>query len=89
MTYAIPATEVRNNMAKVLAKIQKERATCLVTQRGRGVAALLPLEVYNRMVSDFEDWLDEQDEELAKEVECARREYREGKFKTLDQIFPQ
>lgn len=86
MMYAFPATEIRNKIAGILKKIRQEGATCLVTQRGRGTAVLLPIDVYNRMVSDLEDRMDENDPELAEQVAEGRKEYRAGNFKTLDQI---
>ena len=86
MTYAYPATVLRGNFAGIIRKIREEGSTCLITQKGRATAVLLPLELYNRMLSDLEDWLDENDQELVQEIHNARREFKAKKFKTLNQI---
>ena len=86
MTYAYPATYIRSHMADILEKLREEGSSCLVTQKGRATAALVPMELYNQMISDLEDWMDEQDKSLAKEVRQARKEYKSRKFKTLGQL---
>lgn len=75
----IPTSEVRNRFAEVLENLRKEGRYCLVTKSGQAVAAFLPIEMYEEMMSELEDHLDEKDELLAKEVAETREEYRKGK----------
>ncbi|MBI4370042.1 MAG: type II toxin-antitoxin system Phd/YefM family antitoxin [Elusimicrobia bacterium] len=86
MTFALPATEFRGNLAAIISKIRREGATCMITQKGRATAVVLPLEVYNRLISDLEDWMDENDPELTQEIEQGLRDYRAKKTQTLKQI---
>ena len=79
----LPASEVRNGMATVLRDLRKEGAPCFVTKNGRAVAALMSMELYERLMSDLEDRLDETDEGLADEVRESRRQHRAGNSKRL------
>jgi prevent-host-death family protein len=79
----MPASEVRNHLAEVLAQIHKEASPCFVTKNGRAVAALLPMEVYDQLMSDLEDRLDEKDQTLAEEISEARGQFKTGHSKTF------
>lgn len=85
-THILPASELRNKMALVLNTIRKEGSTCFVTKNGRAVATLLPIEVYDELISALEDRLDEEDFRLASEVHEARKEYKAGKTVTLGKL---
>lgn len=78
----LPVSNVRNHLADVLRSIEKDDAACFMTRNGRAVAALLTMERYERLMSDLEDRLDEQDETLARDVAQARREFRTGRTST-------
>ena len=82
-TYILPASELRAKMSQVLAGLTKEGSPCFVTKSGRAVAALLPIALYDELISALEDRLDEADASLASEVRQARKEYRAGKAVSL------
>ena len=79
----LPASDVRSHFANVLKSLHKEHGPCFVTKSGRAVAALLSMELYEQLMSDLEDRLDETDVELVQEVAEARREYRAGRSTPL------
>lgn len=79
----IPTSEVRNRFAEVLENLRKEGRYCLITKSGQAVAAFLPIEMYEEIMSELEDHMDEKDECLAKETAEAREEYRKGKTRKL------
>ncbi|MFA6317318.1 MAG: type II toxin-antitoxin system Phd/YefM family antitoxin [Elusimicrobiota bacterium] len=85
-THILPASELRSRMAEVLASIKKDGAACFVTKNGRAVAALLPIELYDELVSALEDRLDEEDSGLVAEVREARKEYKAGKAVPLARL---
>lgn len=85
-THILPASELRANLSQVLAAIRKDGAPCFVTKSGRAVAALLPIEVYDQLMSDLEDRLDEEDAELGAAVRQARKEYKAGKTVPLAEV---
>ncbi|MBI5242608.1 MAG: type II toxin-antitoxin system prevent-host-death family antitoxin [Elusimicrobia bacterium] len=73
-------------MAKILAMLKKDGAPCFVTKSGRAVAALLPIELYDELISSLEDRLDEEDVRLAGEVRDARKEYKARKTVSLTEL---
>lgn len=79
----LPASDVRSHFSSVLKSLHKDHVPCFVTKSGRAIAALLSMELYEQLMSDLEDRLDETDEELAQEVAEARRDYRAGRSKAL------
>jgi len=85
-TYILPASELRSKMAQVLASLRRDGSPCFVTRSGRAVAALLPIDLYDRLMSAVEDRLDEEDAQLAAEVREARREYKAGKTVRLSEL---
>lgn len=78
-THIMSASEFRTKMAEVITAIEKDVSPCFVTRNGRAVAALLPIGLYDELISALEDRLDEEDASLAAEVHEARKEYRAGK----------
>lgn len=85
-TQILPASELRSKMAQVLAEIKSEGVPCFVTKSGRAVAALLPIELYDQLISALEDRLDEEDARLAADVREARQEYKTGKTIPLAKV---
>lgn len=85
-THILSASELRRRLAEVLALVKKEGAPCFVTKSGRAVAALLPIELYDQILSALEDRMDEEDPSLAAEVREARREYKAGKSLPLTSL---
>lgn len=85
-TYILPTSQLRTKMPQILSQITKEAVPCFVTKNGRAVATLLPIELYDQLMSDLEDKLDEQDAQLPKEIRRVRKEIRQGKTRTIDQI---
>lgn len=75
----LPISAVRSQLAVVLKEIRQAGQPCFLTKNGRAVAALLPIETYEHLMSELEDRLDETDPLLAKEIRSARREHRTGK----------
>jgi len=73
-------------MAEVLATLKKDGNPCFVTKSGRAVAALLPIELYDRLISALEDRFDEEDPQLAAEVREARKEYKAGRTVSLNDL---
>jgi len=85
-TQIMSASELRSRLADVLAAIRAEGSACFVTKNGRATAALLPIELYDELISLLEDRLDERDPALAEEVREARREYKAGKTASLSRL---
>ena len=85
-TLILSASEVRSKMAQILVTIKKEGSACFVTKNGRAVATLLPIEIYDQIISALEDRLDEEDAQLVAEVKEARREYKSGKTTPLAKL---
>ncbi|MFC1679570.1 type II toxin-antitoxin system Phd/YefM family antitoxin [Elusimicrobiota bacterium] len=85
-TNILPASELRTQWARILAKIREEGAACYITKNGRAVAALLPIELYDELISALEDRFDEEDASLASEVREARKEYKAGKTVPLSKL---
>ena len=85
-TQILPASELRSKMAHILANLHREGSACFVTKNGKAVAALLPIELYDELISALEDRLDEADVNLAAQVNEARREYRAGKAVSLTKL---
>jgi len=82
----LPVNKFKIGITKILNEIKKQDEVCIVTKNGYGVAVVLPIKRYNYLLSNLEDHLDEQDEILVHNVEKARREYRSGKFRYLEDI---
>lgn len=78
-TQIIPASDLRNRMAQVLSQLREAHSPCFITRSGKAVAALLPIALYDEIISALEDRLDEEDAILASQVREARREYKAGK----------
>ena len=72
----LPASEVRNRWATVLRQLRQDGKTCLVTKSGRAVAAFMPMEKYEQLMSDLEDRRDETDLPLAQDVQESRRQFK-------------
>lgn len=85
-TQIMPASELRSNLARVLSRIRDEEAPCFITKSGKAVAALLPISLYDELISSLEDRLDEQDAALGEQVREARREYKAGKTVPLAKL---
>jgi prevent-host-death family protein len=79
----LPTSDVRNHMSSILDELQKKHSALFITRNGRAVATLLPIELYDQLMSELEDRLDENDPELAKDIEEARKEHKAGKYRTL------
>lgn len=79
----IPATEFRGNMAKELHDLKKTGLPCLLTRNGRPVAAVLSIEQFEKLMSMAEDYLDEHDEELARDIKAAEKEIERGEYTVL------
>ncbi|MEW6040170.1 MAG: type II toxin-antitoxin system Phd/YefM family antitoxin [Elusimicrobiota bacterium] len=82
----ISETEARNKMAKVIQLVRDRGDTLFITKNGRAVATLISAEKYNYIMSELEDKLDENDEKLAKEINEARKQYKKGEYRTLEDI---
>ena len=82
----IPETELRKNIAKTLDKVEKDDETLFVTKNGHAVATLISVDKYNRILSELEDRLDEQDELIVKQVHEARKSYKSRKVNNIEDI---
>lgn len=85
-TQILPASELRTHLARVLSQIRDEQSPCFITKSGKAVAALLPISLYDELISALEDRLDEQDAGVADQVQEARREYKAGKTVSLAKL---
>ncbi len=85
-TQIMPASEFRTHLAQVLTAIREEESPCFITKGGKAVAALLPIGLYDQLISALEDRLDEADAALASEVREARQEYKAGETVSLAKL---
>lgn len=85
-TQIISASDLRDRMAQVLSQIRERHSPCFITRSGKAVAALLPIGLYDEIMSALEDRLDEEDPSLASEVREARREYKAGRTVPLAKL---
>ncbi len=85
-TQILPASELRAHMARVLSEIRDEESPCFITKGGKAVAALLPIGLYDQILSAVEDRLDEEDGALLAEVREAKSDYRTGRSIPLGKL---
>lgn len=85
-TQIMPASEFRTHLAQVLTTIREEESPCFITKGGKAVAALVPIGLYDQLISALEDRLDETDSALASEVREARHEYKAGETVPLAKL---
>jgi prevent-host-death family protein len=76
----VPLSKVKDNFSEFIKKASKEEV--VVTIHGRPVAVLIGFE-------DEDDWLEYRllkDEKFLARVSESRRQYQEGKYKTLEEL---
>jgi len=76
----VPLSKVKDNFSEFIKKAGKEEV--VVTSHGRPVAVIIGFE-------DEEDWLEYRllrDERFLARVSESRRQYKEGKYKTLKEV---
>jgi PHD/YefM family antitoxin component YafN of YafNO toxin-antitoxin module len=73
-------------MARVLSEIRDEESPFFITKGGKAVAALLPIRLYDEILSALEDKLDEEDDGLLAHVREARRDYKAGRAVPLGKL---
>ncbi len=76
----VPLSKAKDNFSEIIKKAGKEEI--VVTIHGRPAAVIIGFE-------DEDDWLEYcllQDEGFLAHVSESRRQYREGKYKTLEEL---
>ena len=76
----VPLSKVKDNFSEFIKKAGKEEV--IVTIHGRPAAVILGFE-------DEEDWLEYRllrDEKFLARIAESRRQYKEGKYKTLEEL---
>jgi prevent-host-death family protein len=80
MVQTVPITTLRNNLADVLKEVAKKRQYLLVTKKDNPVSVLVNLDF-------FEDLLALASPKYLESIKEARKQYREGKHYTHEQVF--
>lgn len=73
-----PITIFRTNPASVFRQVRKSRRPVVVTERGRPSVMIVDVEVYERQQEKME---------MMEAILEGEKDFREGKFKTLSQVF--
>ena len=73
----VPVTDLRQDAAAVLKKLQESEEPLVITQRGRATAVLLNLDAYDRA---------QQERELLRLLALGEREIAEGEGYSLDSV---
>ena len=73
----VPVTDLRQDAAAVLKKLQESEEPLVITQRGRATAVLLNLDAYERA---------QQERELLRLLALGEREIAEGEGYSLDSV---
>jgi len=76
----VPLSKVKDNFSEIIKKASKEKV--VVTIHGRPAAVIIGFE-------DEEDWLEYRllnDEKFLARVSQSRQQYKEGKYKTLQEL---
>lgn len=73
----VPVSDLRQDVAAVLKRLQASREPLVITQRGRAAAVLLSIDAYERI---------EQERELLQLLARGEKEIREGKGSDLDAV---
>lgn len=80
MIKLIPTATLRNNLASALEEVSKKEKYFLITKKGRPVSAIVNLDF-------FEDLLALASPKYVKSIAEARKDYKEGKVFSHDQVF--
>ena len=78
-TKTIDATDLRNNLGDAMTAVHKGQ-TLIVKKRGQLKVAMIDLDTY-------EDLLAASDPATLKQVQDARKQYKEGDTFTFDEVF--
>ena len=73
----VPVSDLRQDVAAVLKRLQASREPLVITQRGRAAAVLLSIDAYERI---------EQERELLQLLARGEKEIRDGKGSDLDAV---
>lgn len=73
----VPVSDLRQDVAAVLKRLQASREPLVITQRGRAAAVLLSIDAYER---------GEQERELLQLLARGEKEIRDGKGSDLDTV---
>jgi prevent-host-death family protein len=73
----VPVSDLRQDVAAVLKRLQASREPLVITQRGRAAAVLLSIDVYERI---------EQERKLLQLLARGEKEIRDGKGSDLDAV---
>jgi len=73
----VPVSDLRQDAAAVLKRLQASREPLVITQRGRAAAVLLSIEAYERR---------EQERDLLQLLARGEKEISDGKGSSLDSV---
>ncbi len=76
----VPITELRQDAAAVVGKVQKSEGPTIITQRGRAAAVLLSVEAYEQA---------EKEREMLRVLARGEREIQRGAGEDLDTVLGQ
>lgn len=72
-----PLSEFRAKAASILDYVKKEQRPILITQNGKGSGVLLSVREYEEMIENIE---------IAKDVEMARADFKNGRTKSHEEV---
>ena len=78
----VSVRELSRNMRRVIGAVAKSRRPALVTQRGKPVIALYPVEA-----GDWEDWVLANAPEFVEGMRKADEEFRRGETIGMNEVF--
>ena len=81
----VPFTECRRTLSECMERTARTHRPIVITHNGRAASVMIG-------VADFEDTWDEverwrESAELSRAVEISRRQFKEGKFKSHDEVW--
>lgn len=79
MIHRLPLTEVRNNLSKVVHRVNVNNEMFILEKSGIPVAALMNID-------DLEDYIELQDPKMKKQIAEGYQEYLAGKARPVEEL---
>lgn len=79
--------ELREKLSSVLDALEDYREPVVITRGGQRMAVLLSMDRFEAVKDILEDWEDEHDEELGRELEEARAAIARGEGRSFDEVY--
>lgn len=82
----LPISQVRRDIFQITTKVQKPGVTYTVTENGRPTAVILSADEFESLIETLEIMHEYPD--VMDAINRSRREFEQGKYVTLDELFP-